>query len=107
MAQVAAAQGSVRLLFNGEVPAALFGSEPKEPFRCCSELKSTTHLQKLRLGLYSSSSSSSSERSQLCVRLATRYGASSELLLHEYDYDSEADMDELACFRGLVLDISY
>lgn len=108
MTQVAAAQGSLKLLFNGEAPAAStasFGSGPRDPF-CCSELKSTSPLQKLRFGLYSSSPFSLS-RSQLFNRLGTRYRAGSEGLLDEYDYDSEAEEDKLACFRGLVLDISY
>ncbi|KAK4777454.1 hypothetical protein SAY87_017641 [Trapa incisa] len=108
MTQVAASQGSLKLLFKGGAPAgpaATFGSGFRDPFCCSSELKSAAHLQKLGLGLCSSSPSLA--RSQLFFRLSTQYRASSQGLLHEYDYDSDAEEDELACFRALVLDISY
>lgn len=108
MTQVAAAQGSLKLLFNGEAPAgsaAALGSGSRDPFCCFSELKSAAHIQYLRLGLYSSSTSST--RSRLFIRLGTHYRAGSEGILDEYDYDSEAEEDELGCFRALVLDISY
>ncbi|KAJ7976363.1 HNH endonuclease [Quillaja saponaria] len=102
-------QGRLKLLFNGE--GVSFRLDQKDPFYY--KLGSIrTHKRRLRyIGsttrLHSSLSSWNNK--------STRYNAEARLNVgdeaisddNESDYDEEFQKDELACFRGLVLDIAY
>ncbi|KAI9121492.1 hypothetical protein K1719_008525 [Acacia pycnantha] len=105
MAQFAT-QGSLKLLFNGEgVVSSLL--EHKDPFHYNFR---SIQAHRRRLGyigssgsIYYSSSSSLSSKSNRC-------NAEARPLDCVYESDSDDDdleSDSLACFRGLVLDVSY
>ncbi|KAL4607052.1 hypothetical protein ACB092_09G147600 [Castanea dentata] len=110
--------GRLKLLFsNGE--GVSFGLEPKDPFHYNKLRSVQTHLHRLRfLGFtttrffFSSSSSSyvnnkSSNTFNLEASLSIR---DSEGVYDDDDDDDDNDeleSDDLSCFRGLVLDISY
>lgn len=105
MAQFAA-QGRLKLLFNSEWVS--FGSEPKDPFVRSVRIRKTKH------GFVGSAGFNSVCRSKkLILRARGRLDAGDKGVYGEsesdndYEYDSEFEGDELACFRGLVLDISY
>jgi hypothetical protein len=111
-------QGRLKLFFSGE--GVSLGLEPKDPFH--SKLRSVqTYMRGLRfLGstktrLFFSSSSSSSSSS--VNNKSSNFSAEASLNVSDdegvYDeddgvgYDDEFKRDDLADFRGLVLDISY
>ena len=111
------AQGRVKLLlFNGD--GVSFGLEPKDPFHL--KVRSIQpHKRKLKLSgsttrIYSSSSSNKptnfSKEGHLYVGDESVY-RENEVVDHDFDGDDDDDdefvRDDLACFRGLVLDISY
>ncbi|XP_028761225.1 uncharacterized protein LOC114719840 isoform X1 [Neltuma alba] len=103
MAQFAT-QGSLKLLFNGEGVSSLL--EHRDPFHY--KFRSIqTHRR--RLGYIGSSgsiyysSSSPSSKSNRCNAEARP----SDCVYDEGDSDDEFESDNLACFRGLVLDVSY
>ncbi|KAF3441219.1 hypothetical protein FNV43_RR15132 [Rhamnella rubrinervis] len=104
------AQGRVKLLFNGE--GVSFGLEPKDPFY--KFLRSVQpHKRRLRFSgstarLYSYLSSMN-KHNHLTAEARLRAGDESVNRDNEVklDDDDEFETDDLACFRGLVLDISY
>ncbi|XP_030463779.2 uncharacterized protein LOC115683385 isoform X1 [Syzygium oleosum] len=110
MAQFAAAQGRVKLLFNGDgVSSSSAALEPKDLFFCNN--RASARLRRRGFGLLRSpparlgSRSAAGEARRLGAELArSSVGADG---LDDYDYDSDAETDDLACFRGLVLDIAY
>lgn len=111
MAQFAAAQGRVKLLFNGDGVSSSSSAalEPKDLFFCNN--RASARLRRRGLGLLRSpparlaSRSAAGEARRLGAELArSSVGADG---LDDYDYDSDAETDDLACFRGLVLDIAY
>ncbi|GMI65277.1 hypothetical protein like AT2G23840 [Hibiscus trionum] len=112
MAQLTA-QGRLKLLFHGD------GVEPKDPFHyklvsnvfgASGGLKSL-QVQKGMFRFLGSTpgkhhfSSSLKKGSKFNARASL--DLSDEGFYDDEDYDSELEVDELACFRGLVLDISY
>ncbi|KAL6205298.1 PREDICTED: uncharacterized protein LOC101304737 [Fragaria vesca subsp. vesca] len=115
-----AAQANVKSLFNGEgVPSTGSGSDPKDPFSCMFTFSSLKP-QKRRLTsldstrIYSSSSASNkTKRLNAEVRLffgdevADKKGGLGDSEYDDVDDDDEFERDDLSCFRGLVLDISY
>lgn len=120
MAQFAA-QGRLKLLYNGD--GVSFRVEPRDPFGFklvgiglgVGGLKSSAQVHKKRR--VSSVGSSIRVYSALKNNKKKSNGLNSEASLYvsdkricdddDDDYDSEEENDELACFRGLVLDISY
>ncbi|KAB2059052.1 hypothetical protein ES319_A11G276100v1 [Gossypium barbadense] len=106
-------QGRLKLLFHGD------GVEPKDPFHYklvsnvfggSGGLKSLqTHKGMLRfLGSTTRRSHfSSSLKKGSKFNATASLNVSDEGLYDEEDYDIEFGTDELSCFRGLVLDISY
>ncbi|XP_039067939.1 uncharacterized protein LOC120213978 [Hibiscus syriacus] len=78
------AQGRLKLLFHG-------GVEPKDPFH--NKLKTPLFFSSLKKG------NTFNAKASLDV--------SDEGIYDDKDYDSELVVDDLACFIGLVLDISY
>ncbi|KAL5547158.1 hypothetical protein UlMin_006845 [Ulmus minor] len=102
MAQLTA-QGRVKLLFNGE--GVSFGLEAKDPFQ--HKLRSVKpNKRRLRL-------SSSTRLFLSSLHKHTHFSAQARSSVGEVDDDDDEDdddefsRDDLACFRGLVLDISY
>ncbi|XP_022719264.1 uncharacterized protein LOC111277236 isoform X2 [Durio zibethinus] len=106
-------QGRLKPLFHGD------GVEPKDPFHYklvsnvfggSGGLKSLqVHKGRLRfLG-----STARRHHFSYSLKKGSKFNAkgsmnvSDEGIYEEEDYDSELETDELACFRGLVLDISY
>lgn len=107
MAQITS-RGGLNLLFNGD--GSSFGVEPRDPFqyKLGSGLRSIqVHKRKLirpRSGVWSSMNKKKSSKVSVDVSLTVNdKGISGE----SEEYDSDEEFDELACFRGLVLDISY
>ncbi|CAL8167229.1 unnamed protein product [Prunus armeniaca] len=108
MAQFAA-QGRVKLLFNGEGVAL---EQKGDPFNNNMFTSIQPHTYNRRLGrphldstrLYSSSSMNKAKRLNAEARLFV--GGDEAGPGHDDASEFERD-DELACFRGLVLDISY
>ncbi|XP_062113507.1 uncharacterized protein LOC133824594 [Humulus lupulus] len=107
------AQGRVKLLFNGG-DGVSFGMEPSDPFHF--KVRSIQpHKRRLKLSgsttrLYSSSSSSSFLNKPTDFSSDDHLNAGDEVAGRGYaedDDDHEFARDELSCFRGLVLDISY
>lgn len=110
--------GRLKLLFSGE--GASLGLESRDPFHY-SKLRSVqTHMRRLRFRrsttrLFSSSSSSASLSSSLNKSKHFNAEARPDVSDDEGAYDEDDDVDhadeferdELAGFRGLVLDISY
>lgn len=99
------AQGRVKSLFNGE--GVSFGLELKDPFHRL--LRSVQpHKRRLRFSgstsRLSSYSSSKNKHNHLSAGDES-VNPGNEVKFH--DDDDEFETDELACFRGLVLDISY
>ncbi|KAI4350375.1 hypothetical protein L6164_004836 [Bauhinia variegata] len=100
-------QGRLKLLFNGEGVSSRL--ELKDPFHC--KLRSIQS-HKRRLRYFGSSgrlhySSSLSGQTNRCNAEANLTG-SGEGVYDEDDSDLDAfENDDLSCFRGLVLDISY
>ncbi|XVF57325.1 hypothetical protein PTKIN_Ptkin06aG0196100 [Pterospermum kingtungense] len=106
-------QGRLKLLFHGD------GVEPKDPFhyKLVSSVfggsggQKTLQVHKGRLRFIGSTTrrscfpSSLNKGSKFNVKRSLN--VSNEGVYEEEDYDSEFETDELACFRGLVLDISY
>ncbi|KAF8007373.1 hypothetical protein BT93_K1394 [Corymbia citriodora subsp. variegata] len=112
MAQFAA-QGRVKLLFfNGEgVPSSSAAAlEPKDLFFCNN--RAPARLRRRGVGFLRSPSARLSSRSAAGAsrHLGAEFALSSVVgadRFDDYDYDSDAETDDLACFRGLVLDIAY
>lgn len=112
-------QGRLKLLFsNGE--GGSFGLEPKDPFHYNKLRSVQTHLRRLRfLGFtttrffFSSSSSyvnnksSSTFNLEACLRVSDSEGVYDDDDDNDFDHNDELERDDLSCFRGLVLDISY
>lgn len=102
MAQFAT-QSSLKLLFNGEGVSSLL--EQKDPFHWKSRSIQT---RKRRLRYMASSSSAagiyfpSTSRSRCNAEARP-----SDCVYEDDDSDDEFENDNLACFRGLVLDVSY
>ncbi|EOY11204.1 hypothetical protein QUC31_009591 [Theobroma cacao] len=105
-------QGRLKLLFHGD------GVEPKDPFHYklvsnvfggSGGLKSLQAQRRLRfLGSTATRqyfSSSLKKGSKFNAKV--RPNVSDEGFYDEEDYDSDFETGNLACFRGLVLDISY
>lgn len=110
------AQGRVKLLINGD--GVSFGLEPKDPFHF--KVRSVQpHKRRLKLSGSSSTriySSSSSLNKPPNSSAEGHLNGGDESVHHENemadhyfdeDDDDEYARDDLACFRGLVLDISY
>ncbi|MBA0816238.1 hypothetical protein Gohar_000926, partial [Gossypium harknessii] len=100
-------QGRLRLLFQGD------GVEPKDPFHyklisnvfgASGKLKSL-RVHKSTTGRLYFSSSSMKKGSKFYAKASLN--VNDEGICDEEDYDSEFETDDLASFRGLVLDISY
>ncbi|KAL5767934.1 hypothetical protein ACOSQ2_014717 [Xanthoceras sorbifolium] len=114
MAQFAA-QGRLKLLFNGD------GVESRDPFHykllghgfgfVVGGLRSNrVHKRKFRfIGSKTKVYSSLNNKKWSQLNVEGSINASGKRIFDESDeeYDSELEMDDLACFRGLVLDISY
>ncbi|KAK4581496.1 hypothetical protein RGQ29_024932 [Quercus rubra] len=112
-------QGRLKLLFsNGE--GGSFGLEPKDPFHYNKLRSVQTHLRRLRfLGFtttrffFSSSSSYVNNKSsrtfnlEACLRVSDSEGVYDDDDDNDFDHNDELERDDLSCFRGLVLDISY
>ncbi|XWS64630.1 hypothetical protein CRYUN_Cryun05aG0019500 [Craigia yunnanensis] len=100
-------QGRLKLIFQGD------GAEPKDPFHYklvsnvfggSGGLKSLqVHKGTTRRLYFSSSSLKKGSKFNARASLSV----SDEGIYDEEEYDSEFETDDLACFRGLVLDISY
>ncbi|XWS57622.1 hypothetical protein CRYUN_Cryun09bG0189400 [Craigia yunnanensis] len=96
-------QGRLKLLFQGD------GAEPKDPFHYKLVSNGSGGLKSLQVHsgtsrrLYFSSSLKKGSKFNAKARL----NVSDKGIYDEEDYDSEFETDDLACFRGLVLDISY
>ena len=97
-------QGRLKVLFHGD------GAEPKDPihYKLVSNgsggLKSLqVHSGTTRRLYFSYSSLKKGGKFNVKARL----NISDKGIYDEEDYDSEFETDDLACFRGLVLDISY
>ncbi|XP_048332688.2 uncharacterized protein LOC107435306 isoform X2 [Ziziphus jujuba] len=111
------AQGRVKSLFNGE--GVSFGLEPKDPFH--KMLRSIQpHKRRFSFSrstrLYSSYSSSKLDKhrhthtdfsSDACLSAGDESVNREDAVKADDFYDDEFETDNLACFRGLVLDISY
>ncbi|XP_012465455.1 uncharacterized protein LOC105784198 [Gossypium raimondii] len=100
-------QGRLRLLFQGD------GVEAKDPFHyklisnvfgASGKLKSL-RVHKSTTGRLYFSSSSMKKGSKFYAKASLN--VNDEGICDEEDYDSEFETDDLASFRGLVLDISY
>lgn len=101
------AKGVLKLLFNGD--GASFAVEPSDPFHYKLGGGSRTiqvHKRKL--------AGSASRVFSLHKKKPSQFGIETGLNgrdkgMHdgEDEFDGEDEYDELACFRGLVLDISY
>ncbi|KAK4852554.1 hypothetical protein QYF36_024988 [Acer negundo] len=108
MAQFAA-QGRLKLLFNGD------GVESRDPFHYKlvggHGLRSNQlHKRKFRfIGSKTKFQSSLNKKKSSQLNVEASLNVSDMGIFDESDeeYDSELEMDDLACFRGLVLDISY
>ncbi|XP_030516970.1 uncharacterized protein LOC115730482 isoform X2 [Rhodamnia argentea] len=98
------AQGTMKLLFNGEGSSFRRGS--KDPFRF---RLGSVHVRKRRLRFFDSSAERGSWRRNARAHARSANKHSKEGVHGEDDeYDDEFGVDdELACFRGLVLDLSY
>ncbi|XVF06233.1 hypothetical protein REPUB_Repub06bG0030000 [Reevesia pubescens] len=106
-------QGRLKLLFHGD------GVEPKDPFHYKlvsnvfggSDGLKSLQVDKGRLRFLGSSTRRDYFSSSL--KKGRKFNAKGSLhvsnggVYDEEDYNSEFETDELACFRGLVLDISY
>ncbi|KAA0051262.1 hypothetical protein IC582_008615 [Cucumis melo] len=103
------AHSRVKLLLNGDgLPC---GSESKDRFRY--------KLRSVRARRFPLSAPSSSTSSTSALRKSTQHAAEVRVGVRDesvtggddaivgFDYDYEFESDDLACFRGLVLDISY
>ncbi|KAF4368573.1 hypothetical protein F8388_018697 [Cannabis sativa] len=112
------AQGRVKLLFNGGDGGVSFGLEPNDPFhfkvRSIQPQKRKLKLSGSTTRIYSSSSSFLNNPTSFSSSEAHLNVGDDEVVVDrgygggdEYDGDLEFQRDELACFRGLVLDISY
>lgn len=99
----------MKLLFNGEGVSSSSALEPKDLFFCNNLASAQLRRRGVRF-LRSpparlSSRSAASESRRLEPEFArSSVGADS---FDDYDYDSDSGTDDLACFRGLVLDIAY
>lgn len=111
MAQFAA-HGRIKLLFNGD------GVECRDPFLYklvggvgVGGLRSNqVHKRKFRfVGSKTKVYSSLNKKKWSQLDVEASMNVSHEGVFDESDeeYDSELETDDLACFRGLVLDISY
>lgn len=98
------AQGTMKLLFNGEGRSFRQGSKDPFGFRLGS-----VHVRKRRLGFFDFSAEHGSWRRNGRAHAKSANKHSEEGVHGEDDgYDGEFGLDdELACFRGLVLDLSY
>lgn len=108
MAQLIKAQSQVKPLFNGD--GMLIGFEPRD--QSISSLRS--HKRNMKLSrrsssrVFASSSSSMSSSESYKFKQAVNSDKSCYDLGYELFYDDpEYLRDDLSCFRGLVLDISY
>ncbi|KAM3690503.1 hypothetical protein ACB098_09G129200 [Castanea mollissima] len=107
--------GHLKLLFsNGE--GVSFGLESKDPFHYNKLRAVQTHLHRLRfLGFtttrlfFSSSSSYVNNKSNNTFNLEASLSIRDSEGVYDDDDDDndELESDDLSCFRGLVLDISY
>ncbi|GAV72695.1 HNH domain-containing protein [Cephalotus follicularis] len=103
--------GRLKLLFNGEV--ASFKVDSKDPFHC--KLGGVGGLGSIQPHKPSFKFIGSSKKicyfnhkSKHFKNVKARLNVSDEGIHDEdEDYDSEFERDDLACFRGLVLDIAY
>lgn len=108
MAQFIRAQGRPKPLFNGD--GMLIGFEPRDP-----SAPMQIHKRKFRFNgsstctrLFAASSSSSvSSSGNFKFKHVINGDESFGVEYDEFLEDSEYESDDLSCFRGLVLDISY
>lgn len=98
------AQGTVKLLFNGDGHSVRQGSNDPSRFSLGS-----VHIRKRRLRFFDSSAERGSWRRNARAHARSANKRSKEGVHGEDDeHDDEFGVDdELACFRGLVLDLSY
>ncbi|KAF8043584.1 hypothetical protein BT93_A1799 [Corymbia citriodora subsp. variegata] len=99
------AQGTMKLLFSGEGRSFRQGSKDPFHFRLGS-----VHVRKRRVGFFNSSAEEHGPWRRNGRAHARSANKRSEEGVHGEDdeYDGEFGVDdELACFRGLVLDLSY
>ncbi|KAI3413066.1 HNHc domain-containing protein, partial [Psidium guajava] len=108
MAQFAA-QARVKLLFNGEGWSSSSALEPKDLFFCHNLASAKLRRHGLRFLRSASARLSSHSAAAESRRLRAEFARSSAWAdsFDDYDYDSDTETDDLACFRGLVLDIAY
>ncbi|XP_044497768.1 uncharacterized protein LOC123219883 [Mangifera indica] len=103
------AQGRLKLLFNSD--GASFGVETRDPFNY--KLGTLRSIQAHNRGLRFIKSttrvySSVNEKKSRQFNAEAILNVSDEGIHDESEeYDSDLETDDLACFRGLVLDISY
>ncbi|KAK1367372.1 HNHc domain-containing protein [Heracleum sosnowskyi] len=108
MAQLIKAQSQVKPLFNGD--GMLIGFEPRDQ----SIISLRSHKRKIKFSrnsstrLFASSSSSVSSSESFKFKQPVSSDKSCYDIGYELFYDDpEYVRDDLSCFRGLVLDISY
>ncbi|KAE8729096.1 zeatin O-glucosyltransferase-like [Hibiscus syriacus] len=105
-------QGRLKLLFHGD------GVEPRDPFHyklLSIVFGGSAGLKSLQLqkGMFRFLGSTPRKHHFSSLKKRTKFNAKASLdvsdegIHDDDDYDSELEIDELACFRGLVLDISY
>lgn len=103
------AQGRLKLLFNGD--GASFGVETRDPFHYKLGTLRSIQAHRRRLRFLKSTTrvySSFSEKKSKLFNVEASLNVSDEGIHDESgEYDSDFETDDLACFRGLVLDISY
>ncbi|KAF2297640.1 hypothetical protein GH714_001834 [Hevea brasiliensis] len=99
------AQGRLKLLFNGDgFRLKLLGNGFVGGLRSFQLQKGKLKYIGSRTRLHASSFSKKSEHFNAEASLSARQESESD---ESEDYDSQFETDDLACFRGLVLDISY
>ncbi|XP_031279301.1 uncharacterized protein LOC116137744 [Pistacia vera] len=108
MAQITT-QGRLKLLFNGD--GASFGVETRDPFHYKFRTLRSIQAPRRRLGFLKSTtrfySSFSEKKSRPFYVEASINVSDAGIQDKSEEYDSDFETDELACFRGLLLDISY
>ncbi|KAJ0013212.1 hypothetical protein Pint_20184 [Pistacia integerrima] len=103
------AQGRLKLFFNGD--GASFGVETRDPFHNKFRTLRSIQAHRRRLRFLKSTTrvdSSFSEKKSRLFNVEASINVSDAGIHDESEeYDGDFETDDLACFRGLVLDISY
>ncbi|KAJ0103389.1 hypothetical protein Patl1_03817 [Pistacia atlantica] len=103
------AQGHLKLLFNGD--GASFGVETRDPFHYKFRTLRSIQAHRRRLKFLKSttifySSFSEKKSRQFNIVEASINVSDAGIHIESEEYDCDFETDDLACFRGLVLDIS-